>query len=135
MTLPHRLPPVNLDEPGWTIRQGQAVWTLPGNGHSVAGEVVVAVGPEGKSFVQFSKSPFPLVIGQTTANQWQADFPPENRHYSGPGLPPRRLLWLYLARALEGKQLPKHWTWTNSSNNWSLENHSTGEKIEGFFAQ
>ena len=135
LTLTKPLPPVNLDQPGWTVRQGQAVWTLPRSGHDIAGEVIVATGPQEKSFVQFSKSPFPLVLGQTTADKWQIEFPPQNKHYSGPGSPPRRLIWLYLPLSLEGKALPKHWTWTNSENNWRLENRTTGEKIEGFFAQ
>lgn len=135
LTLTKPLPPVNLDQPGWTVRQGQAVWTLPRSGHDIAGEVMVATGPQEKSFVQFSKSPFTLVLGQTTANKWQIEFPSQNKRYSGPGSPPRRLIWLYLALSLEGKEPPKHWTWTNSENNWRLENHTTGEKIEGFFAQ
>ena len=36
-----RMAPVNLQEPGWTVRQGQAVWKLP-SGHDIAGDVLVA---------------------------------------------------------------------------------------------
>src|SRR5258708_10769481 len=104
LTLSHPLAPVNLGDPGWTVHQGQAVWTLP-HGHDIAGEVVVAIGPAGKSFVQFSKSPFPLVIGQTTATGWQVEFPTQNRRYAGPGLPPKRLLWLHLPLLLAGQEL------------------------------
>ncbi len=134
LTLRHRLPPVNLADPGWTVRQGQAVWTLP-QGHDIAGEVLVAMGPEGRSFVQFTKSPFPLVIGQTISNRWQVEFPAQNRRYSGPGSPPKRLLWLYLPRVLSGEEPPPRWTWKNPDGNWRLENAITGEAIEGFFSQ
>ena len=130
------LPPVNLQERGWKVRQGQAVWKLPTKGnHDIAGDVLVATGPNDKSFVQFSKTPFPLLIGQTSERHWQVELPPQNKHYAGPGLPPKRLMWLYLPRALEGKPLPPHWRWTESATDWRLENQKTGEAIEGFFAQ
>jgi hypothetical protein len=135
LTSSRRLPAVNLAEPGWQVRQGQAVWKLPHSEHDIAGEVVVATGPEGRSFVQFSKSPFSLVIGQTTADHWQVEFPPQNKRYAGPGSPPKRLLWLYLPRLLAGGQPPPKWTWRDSDGNWRLENRATGEAIEGFFAQ
>ena len=135
LTFSRPLPPVSLTEPGWIVHQGQAVWRLPGGKHDIAGDVLVAIGPERKSFVQFSKSPFPLVIGQTTSNRWQVEFPPQNKHYSGPGFPPKRLIWLYLPSALEGKTVPHGWAWTNSESNWRLENRATGERLDGFFAE
>jgi hypothetical protein len=132
---PRPLPPANLADTAWTVRLGQAVWTLPNSGHDLAGDLVVATAPGGKSFVQFSKSPFPLVIGQTEANRWQVEFPAENKRYGGPGSPPKRLIWLYLPRVLTGKPPPPHWTWKYSDGNWRLENGATGEALEGFFAQ
>lgn len=128
-------PPVDLKAPGWTVRQGQAVWKLPHSDRDVAGDVTVALGPEGRSFVQFSKTPFPLVIGQTTAHRWQIEFPPQNKRYLGSGAPPRRAMWLYLPRVLSGKPPPPHWTWSDTNGNWRLGNPVTGESIEGFFTQ
>jgi hypothetical protein len=133
-TASHPLAAVNLEEAGWTVRQGQAVWTLPHGGHNIAGEVVVATGSEGRAYVQFSKSPFPLVIGQATEKRWQVEFPAQNQRYGGSGLPPKRLLWLYLPRVLTGRELPPSWTWKDSDGNWRLENPATREVIEGFFA-
>src|SRR5579863_3389219 len=65
------LPAANLKEPGWTVHQGQAVWHDKKEGLELAGELLVAVNPDGRSFVQFTKTPFPMVIAQTTSNSWQ----------------------------------------------------------------
>src|SRR5215472_9998651 len=55
------LPPSNLNEPGWTVRQGQAVWHTP-KGQEIAGDVLVATKGPVRSVVQFTKTPFTLVI-------------------------------------------------------------------------
>lgn len=135
MTVSHPLSSVNLKEPGWTVRQGQAVWHLAKaqGGREFAGEVLVATRPDGRAFVQFSKSPFPLVIGQENPRQWQIEFPPQNKHYAGRGKPPKRIIWLYLPEVLAGKSPPEDWTWHEDSSGWKLEDHRNGESIEGFF--
>jgi hypothetical protein len=135
LTLSHSLPPVNLEQPGWTVHQGQAVWKLPSGKNDIAGDVLVGNGPGNQSFVQFTKSPFPLVIGQISSNRWQLEFPAQARRYSGFGSPPRRAMWLYLPAVMAGQPPPRGWAWKNSGGNWRLENHRTGETIEGFFAQ
>jgi len=125
-----------LKEPGWTLREGQAVWKPAGKKSEIAGEVQVATRPDdGRSFVQFSKAPFPLVIAQSTTNGWQIEIPAENRRYSGKGNPPERIIWLYLASVLEGEPLPKQWSWHQDGSEWHLENKTTGESVEGFFTQ
>ncbi|HSU56328.1 MAG TPA: hypothetical protein VLT36_19875 [Candidatus Dormibacteraeota bacterium] len=127
------LPPANLSAPGWTVRHGQAVWHLPQGEREVAGEVLLATQDGRRSFVQFTKNPFPLVNGQTTANGWEVEFPPQNKHYSGGGKPPVRVLWLYLPQALLGHALPKEMSWHSDANGWRLENKNNGESIEGYF--
>jgi hypothetical protein len=135
LSLSRPLPPVNLQEPSWSVHQGQAVWKFPDSAHDIAGDVLLATGPGERSFVQFSKSPFPLVIGQTTSNRWQVEFPPQHKRYAGPGSPPKRLIWLYLGRVMAGKAPPPSWTWRDSEGTWRLENPATGEALEGFFSQ
>jgi hypothetical protein len=127
------MPKVNLQEPGWTARQGQAVWHLEHDSREIAGDLVVATGPEHQSFVQFSKTPFPLVIGQSDSHRWRVEFPPQNKHYSGRGQPPKRIIWLYLPRVMGGSPPPPDWSWQESRGNWRLENHVTGEAVEGYF--
>ncbi len=134
-TLGPHLSPANLQEPGWTVHQGQAVWHLPKGGREIAGDVLLATRQDGESFVQFSKTPFTLVTAQSNAQGWRAEFPPQNKHYSGRGAPPKRLLWLYLPRALSGKSLPKGFSWRQDANGWRLENKASGESLEGYFTQ
>ena len=127
------LPPANLAEPGWTVRHGQAVWHLPKSQSELAGDLIVATRPDGRSFVQFSKTPFPLVTGQLLAGQWEVEFPPQNKRYSGRGKPPARLIWLQLPLVLAGRPPPRHWSWHQDANGWRLANPSNGESLEGFF--
>ena len=127
------LPQVNLAEPGWKVLQGQAVWRPEHGTREIAGDLIVATGPADRSFVQFSKSPFPLVIAQGTANRWSIEFPPQNKHYAGRGKPPLRLIWLYLPRVLAGEPPPKGWIWRADAAQWHLENTATGESLEGYF--
>jgi len=127
------LPQADLSAPGWTIRQGQAVWQTGPKAPEIAGELLFASRPNGEIFVQFTKTPFPFAVAQMTSNRWQIDFPPQNRHYAAPGKPPARIVWFQLANALTGKPLAKHWTWRDSATNWELKS-SSGESLEGYFA-
>lgn len=129
------LPPVNLQEPGWRVRQGQAVWQKSQSAPELAGEILVATRPDGRAFVQFSKNPFPLMIAQGTVKGWEVIVPTQNKRYAGSGVPPARLIWLWLPRVLSGQPPPKHWTWHSNTNGWRLRNPTTGESLEGYFAQ
>jgi hypothetical protein len=100
----------------------------------IAGDILLATQPDGTSFVQFSKTPFTLVTARATEQQWEIDFPPQRKHYSAPGKPPTRLIWLYLASAVAGSPLPKNFSWHHDQTGWRLTNTSNGESLEGFFA-
>jgi len=126
--------PVDLQQPGWKVYQGQAVWQRPQAAPDIAGDVLLALRPTGDAFVQFGKNGFPLLVAQSAPNHWQVELPTQNQRYSGGGLPPRRLLILYLPRALEGQALPAGWAWSTSTNGgWRLENRRSGEYLEGYF--
>src|SRR5437867_1555206 len=64
-------PPADFSEAGWTIRQGQAVWHAKPDASDLAGELLVAMNLDGRSVVQFSKPPLPLVEAQRGTNSWQ----------------------------------------------------------------
>jgi hypothetical protein len=127
------LPTVDLTQKDWMVRQGQAVWKSSTKAPEIAGELIVATRADNSSFLQFTKTPLPFVVAQTTSNAWQIQFVPENRTFSGPGTPPRRLLWLHLGRCLEGKCDEKHFTFRAlPTGNRLLEDRGTGESIEFF---
>lgn len=127
-------PPANLKEPGWTVREGQAVWRTKRDGREVAGEILLATRADGSAFIQFSKNPFPLIIARSFGGSWEVEVPTQNKRYSGHGSPPARLIWLYLPRVLSGQPPPHGWTWQTLENQgWRLENQARGESIEGYF--
>jgi len=129
------LPPANLSEPGWTVRQGQAVWRSGRGMPEIAGELLVATRPGGNEFIQFTKTPFPLVIAQKAANHWQIQFSTENKRFAGLGKPPARLIWLWLSPALSGQLPAEKWSWHQNENGWGLENRGNGERLEGYFTE
>lgn len=131
----HPLPKADLSQPGWTVRQGQAVWKPPGpKSPEIAGDLLLATRTDGSAFVQFTKTPFPFVIAQKTSNRWQLEIPPQNKRYTRPGKPSARIVWFQLVNALAGKPLAKGWTWHDSGSNWELKS-SSGESLEGFLSQ
>lgn len=133
---PPPLPKLNLNEPGWTIRQGQAVWHARPDAPEIAGDLLVAFNSDGRAFVQFTKSPLSIAVAQKTQNAWQVEFPMQNKRYAGHGRPPTRIVWLLLPGALEGKSLPHPWKWQRlPDDRWRLANPSSGETLEGYLAQ
>ena len=101
----------------------------------IAGELVVAMHPDGRSLVQFTKTPLPFVVAQATIDSWQVQFVPQNKVYSGRGQPPAQLIWLHLPQCLRGGGPPGNLSWRRLANQgWRLENRSTGESLEGYLA-
>lgn len=124
---------VDLREPGWVVRQGQAIWKSSEEAPEIAGELVLASKPDGSSFVQFTKTPLPLVTAQTTKSAWQIQFVPENRSFRGRGKPPRRLLWLQVPRCLQGDCDERSFEFRSLPNgNQVLRDRKSGESIEFF---
>ena len=129
------LPPTDLKAPGWTLRQGQAVWSRERGAGEIAGDLLVATRADGSAFVQFTKTPFPFVVARSSAGRWEVEFPTQDKRYSGRGTPPRKLIWLYLPRMLSGAAAPSGWTWHLSANEWHLQNLKSGETLEGYFTR
>jgi hypothetical protein len=130
------LPAADLKEPGWKVQEGEAVWRRNRKAPELAGELMIASRDDGRAFVQFSKTPFPLIIAQRTTNTWEIQIPTQNRRYSGHGKPPRRIFWLYLPQLLEGQPAPKGWTWQRlPDNRWTLSNPASGESLEGYVGE
>jgi hypothetical protein len=119
--------------PGWTVQEGQALWRPGRRFPELAGEIVMARHEDGRCGIQFSKTPLPLVLAQTTGTNWLIQFPPQQMSFGGRGAPPRRFTWLYLDDALAGEALPKNLSLQRKPDGgWRLQNARTGETLEGF---
>lgn len=130
------LPPVDISQPGWEVRQGQAVWRPKAKAPELSGELLWASHPDGRFLLQFLKTPITLVEAQGSEAGWQISFPPQGRSISGSGQPWERLGWLHLAGALQRRRIAAGWTFTQGNTRaWKFSNARTGEMIEGYLAQ
>ncbi len=131
------LPPANFSEPGWRVQQGQAVWKARASAPEIAGEILLATHPDGRAVVQFTKTPFPIVVAQSAPNRWEIQFVPEGRTFRGRGQPPSYFSWLQLPPALASHPLPKAFSFSPAGTDaspWRLENRGSGEWIEGYLS-
>jgi len=125
--------PVNLAEPGWQVRQGQAVWQMPGKRPELAGDLTLAINPDGRCFLEFAKGPFPFVRAKCGAARWEVEFPSERRGFAGGGAPPRRLAWLQVCLGLAGKEPRGPWHFERRADgSWRLDNPRNRESVEGY---
>ena len=121
--------------PGWTVRQGQAIWRPGFKYPELAGEIVLAENADGRRSLQFTKTLLPVTLAQTTSTNWLIQFPPQRLGFSGRGQPPLRFTWLYLPAALAGETLPDNFKFTPlPASGWRLENRRTGEFMAGFLS-
>lgn len=129
-------PPMDLSEPGWTIRQGQAVWKAKRGAEGVAGDLLVAMHWNGRNVVQFTKPPLPFVAAQSDTNFWQVQYFAQDKTYSGRGRPPVRILWLQLPENLATFLAARQDTdWSISRDrggSWQFTNEVSGESLDGF---
>jgi hypothetical protein len=129
-----RLPPVDLARPGWSARQGQAVWQPPGRRPELAGDLLLATNQNGDYFVQFSKTPFTIATAEVLGGRWEIQFGARGYHRSGRGSPPEGLAWMELPRALASQPLAERWKFERKAGGlWRLENTRSGETLEGRF--
>jgi hypothetical protein len=127
------VPPADLSQPGWTTRQGQAVWRPGKAAPELAGDLVVATRDDGSCFIQFTKTPLPLVTAEATTNAWRLYIAPTDMTRSGGGDVPLRVVWFCLPRCLAHLSPGKAWSWqTLPDNGWKLTNPATGEFLEGY---
>jgi len=125
--------PIDLAEPGWRVRQGQAVWQMPGKRPELAGELTLAMNADGRCFLEFAKVPFPFVRAKCTGSRWEIEFPPQKLRFAGGGAPPKRLAWLQVCRALAGKEARAPWRLERRADgSWRLDNTRNKESVEGY---
>jgi len=97
------VPPMNLAEGGWVIRQGTATWTPRPGQPPMTGNLVVGMTVDGRALVQFSTpTNGTLALAQFTTNYWQVQFPPQKKSSVGGRSLPDKVLWLQLPDGLLG---------------------------------
>ena len=121
--------------PGWRVQEGQALWR-PGRGlPELAGDLVLATHGDGRSFLEFAKTPMSFVVVQTTPTNWLIRIPPRRMSFRGRNPPPARTAWLFLHAALAGEPLPKQFRFARKpEGGWRLEDTRSGESLEGYLA-
>jgi hypothetical protein len=126
-------PPLDFSEPDWTLRQGQAVWKPSPKAPEIAGDLLVAMHPDGRSLVQFTKPPLPLVVARQDPHSWQVQYFAQNKIHRGRRPPPERIIWLHLPGNLISSQPDSDWALSRDrSGAWQLSHALTGESLEGF---
>ena len=130
------LPPIDVSQPGWRVRQGQAVWKPNREAPELAGEFIWAAHRDGRFLLQFLKTPITLVEAQGNAERWKISFPPQGRTLAGraSARTSDRFAWLYLAEALQSKRSHGDWAFFWKGDRFALGNAQTGEMIEGYFS-
>lgn len=129
------LPPVDLQASGWSVRQGQAVWTAARGEDGVAGELLLASQTDGACFVQFAKPPFTLATARSEAGGWSVELLSARRHFGGHGQAPAQFVWFALANALRKQPADGAWHFAaRGPEGWCLTNAVTSETLEGYFA-
>ena len=127
------LPSANLSEPGWRISHGQAVWRRSERSPEIAAELLIATNEGNQTVVEFTKTPLPILVAQTSSNGWRIELISENKDYSGRGQPPSSLLWFHLVPCIRGEAPPKGVSFKRlNESRWRLENTRSGELIEGY---
>jgi len=85
--------------------------------------------------IQFTKTPLPLVMAQTTGTNWLIRFPPRQMGFRGRRTPPARFAWLHLHSLLAGEKLSDRFQGElGPDGSWRLENTRSGETIKGYLA-
>ena len=75
------------------MQEGQALWRPGRHFPELGGELVMARDDDGRCMIQFAKTPLPLVLAQTTRENWRIEFPARRMRFGGrqPPADPLRL--------------------------------------------
>lgn len=132
---PKPLHPPDISEPGWRLYRGQALWKPGAGSAQLAGDLAVAVGPEGRCSIQFIKEPFPLVTAQRDGERWTVAFVPRRRVLTGSSSSEIRFVWFQLPRIAADQPAAAPWIGLRKQDrSFRLSNPTSGETLEGFLS-
>lgn len=127
---PIHMPKIDLSEPQWDVRNGQALWKQPSGGMQLTGDLLVAENPRGDMYISLTKSLIPIFMARTWERTWSIDFVARGQSHQGRGKPPsRRFVWFALPDILQGQAPPPPWTVTRKGSQYRIADVRTGEEI------
>lgn len=124
---------MDLSDPGWVVREGQAVWHRKGADAGIPGRLQVAMHWDGRSVVTFTTPSGDSAVAQIRTNGWQVRAPGAARFVTGRGPLPEWSLWLQLPDGLLGNSaIVTDWTMARERGQpWRFYNDVIGESIDG----
>jgi len=109
----------------------QFVWTPGRDAPEVVVDLQVWNRSGGECVLEVSKAGLPLALAHVTNDRWEIESAAGQRHAAS-GLPPVRVGWLQLARALAGQTPTPPWRVDDAEpRQWRLTNTRSGERLEG----
>ncbi len=126
-----KLGPVDLREPGWVVRESQVVWRPRREAPELVGELMVAMNPDGRRFVQLSKQSLPLITAQESVLGWNLSSTLRRGRFGGPLPPTDRVPWFQFSAIPPTPPTSSRWKLERHTNGWwRLSNFKTGELVE-----
>ena len=127
-----RLAPVDLQEPGWVVRESQVVWRPRRDAPELVGELMVATHPDGRRFVQHSKQALPLITAQESSRGWNLSSTLRRGRFGGGPPATDRVPWFQFSSIPPSLPVSSRWQLETGTNGmWRLSQPATGEVVEG----
>ena len=126
----HRMPPWNLEAPGWSSHEAAAVWRPRQGAPELTGELLIVNHIDGARLVQFSKQGIPLVVTRVDRQGWDIRSPMQSSVHSGKGRPPAGVLWFLVDEFPPSRPAHSAWSLRLLDDAWILENKAKGEFLE-----
>ncbi len=114
---PSDLPPLDLQEDGWTVHRGQAAWERKPFSEGIAGEYIAGQRRnQGVTFAEFGTPIAPVARAREAEGRWEIQFPEVNLAFKGKGQPPSNWIWFHVPDVLSGGQPPDGWSMTKKES-------------------
>lgn len=126
------LVPFDVTEPGWEMVERPAIWRPSSDAEELVGELLLAMHPDGRVLVQFSKQWVPIISAQMTPDAWSLHSTLQGRGQQGTGDPPDSLIWFQIDMLPPDPLDPEVWRVSVfPDKRWRLMHRVTGETLEG----
>lgn len=126
-----KIPVIDLSEPDWQERTGQAIWKMP-DAPLLSVDIHFAQSESGTSWLQLSKGGLPMATVTLNKPHWKLDGSMFGRVAQGRGTPPRQAGPAQLALLLAGRPVHRDWKVEHKADHLLLAREKSGERWEVF---